>query len=173
MSTITVPGDIFGLLRRGSPVVFYPEDVRGITIGLVSRSGTSRAEVAYLNRGNPAGAPLPLAEVALDLTDATGRAHAAWWLASKMPTGQRPHHSPLETTSWVSGSFGWLLTNMREGHRGWRGSAGGLSVGTMPQVLPALADLDPNDVRLLPDGSRWVDAEALRRVVLHVAGVTP
>jgi hypothetical protein len=43
----------------------------------------------------------------------------------------------------------------------------------MPQVLPALADLDPNDVRLLPDGSRWVDAEALRRVVLHVAGVTP
>ena len=34
-----------------------------------------------------------------------------------------------------------------------------------------LADLDPNDDRRLPDGSRWVDAEALRRVVLHVAGV--
>ena len=29
------------------------------------------------------------------------------------------------------------------------------------------------DVRRLPDGSRWIDAEALRRVVLHVAGVTP
>jgi hypothetical protein len=36
-----------------------------------------------------------------------------------------------------------------------------------------LADLDPNDDRLLPDGSRRVDAEALRRVVLHVAGLAP
>jgi hypothetical protein len=38
-----------------------------------------------------------------------------------------------------------------------------------------LATLDPNDPRLLPDGSRWVDAEALRLVCLHVAGleVTP
>jgi hypothetical protein len=37
--------------------------------------------------------------------------------------------------------------------------------------VPALDDLDPEDPRLLPDGSRWVDAEALRRVVCHVAGV--
>ena len=39
--------------------------------------------------------------------------------------------------------------------------------------VPTLADLDPNDPRLLPDGSRWVDAEALRRVVLAVVGVAP
>ena len=37
---------------------------------------------------------------------------------------------------------------------------------------PVLLDLDASDPRLLPDGSRWVDAEALRRVVLHVAGVS-
>lgn len=38
--------------------------------------------------------------------------------------------------------------------------------GTKPDpscvVVPALADLDPNDDRRLPDGSRWVDALALR-----------
>jgi hypothetical protein len=40
-------------------------------------------------------------------------------------------------------------------------------------IVPTLADLDPADPRLLPDGSRLVDALALRRVVLHVAEVTP
>ena len=29
---------------------------------------------------------------------------------------------------------------------------------------------DPDDPRTLADGSRWVDAEALRRLVLSVAG---
>ena len=38
-------------------------------------------------------------------------------------------------------------------------------------VVPALANLDPNDPRLLPDGSRWVDAEALRLVCLHAVGL--
>jgi hypothetical protein len=37
--------------------------------------------------------------------------------------------------------------------------------------VPTIADLDPTDHRRLPDGSRWVDAEALRRVVIHVAGL--
>lgn len=33
-----------------------------------------------------------------------------------------------------------------------------------------LADLDPHDPTPLPDGSRRVDALALRSVCLHVAG---
>ena len=37
-----------------------------------------------------------------------------------------------------------------------------------PQDIPTLDGLDPNDPTLLPDGSRWVDAEALARVLLHV-----
>jgi len=48
----------------------------------------------------------------------------------------------------------------------WTGSDG----SPLPRAL--LADLNPNDDTRLPDGSRRVDAEALRRVVLHVAGVT-
>lgn len=34
--------------------------------------------------------------------------------------------------------------------------------------VPALATLDPRDDRLLPDGSRWVDAAALAEVARHV-----
>lgn len=81
MTAFTLPGSIPGLLRRGSPVVFYPEE-------------------------------------------------------------------------------GLSTVSVMEGER-WR-------------VFDELGteDLDPlGDDRLLPDGSRWVDAEALRRVVLHVAGV--
>lgn len=33
-----------------------------------------------------------------------------------------------------------------------------------------ISGLDTNDPTLLPDGSRWVDAEALARVLLHVLG---
>jgi hypothetical protein len=35
--------------------------------------------------------------------------------------------------------------------------------------VPALAALNPNDGRRLPDGSRWVDAAALAAVARHVA----
>ena len=39
------------------------------------------------------------------------------------------------------------------------------------ELVPALAALDPNDPRPIPDGSRWVDARALLLVACHVAGV--
>ena len=38
-------------------------------------------------------------------------------------------------------------------------------------VVETLATLDPNDPRLLPDGSRLVDALALSLVARHVAGL--
>ena len=40
------------------------------------------------------------------------------------------------------------------------------------ELDPALAHLDPTDPRTLPDGSRWVDAEALRLVCLHLMEAT-
>ena len=70
----TLPGSIPGLLRRGSPVLF------GALPGVVVRTG--RLAVAWLT-GDPHVDQLVQADgVALDLSDATGRAHAAWYVAA-------------------------------------------------------------------------------------------
>ena len=67
-----LPGDIGGLLRRGSPTL------DGVVIALgVDGVGEHYAMVA--NTETETVYCEPLADIALDLTDATGRAHAAWW----------------------------------------------------------------------------------------------
>jgi hypothetical protein len=104
---------------------------------------------------------MPLHRLLLDLTDATGRAHAAWWLADRYG---RDHDEIPVAGPLHRGSGEWVMyapTSARADD--W------LRFG--PKSVPSLADLDPADHRLLPDGSRWEEAEALRRVVLHVAGV--
>lgn len=74
----TLPGDIPGLLRRGSPaygrrggklVVLSP------TSGAVGHALISDMKRSFLAR---------LAELELDLTDPTGRAHAAWWVGARL-----------------------------------------------------------------------------------------
>ena len=116
-------------------------------------------------------------QVAMDLTDATGRAHAAWWLGGvgaslhlacdghrrwELHGGERPRESALRAWEGIGPDARRLRGVPPE--YGWDA-----------EDVPALATLDPTDPRLLPDGSRRVDAEALRRVCLHVAGleVTP
>lgn len=73
-NTLTLPGDIPGLLRRGSPVLFRDE-CSDWTVLCVDGDEVCAA---------PAGeVPLGLWEMsddfALDLQDPTGRAHAAWF----------------------------------------------------------------------------------------------
>lgn len=74
----TLPGDIPGLLRRGSPVVWsgVPATVHLIGLQVLCLAwedgGSSYAEDDI--------AP---AECALDLTDPTGCAHAAWWIKAE------------------------------------------------------------------------------------------
>jgi len=96
----SVPGDILGLLKRGSPVWIdfwrshchdidatgdpdldgLPEDfqcrgvVTGIDDGVIS--------AAWLSSESEDGGADDIHQdwMTLDLTDATGRAHAAWWL---------------------------------------------------------------------------------------------
>jgi hypothetical protein len=93
-----------------------------------------------------------LRSIALDLTDATGRVHATWcWRLRYCPAVPLDH---------------WMRRSPELG--------GGYSLAGWadhPEYPDLLSDLDPDDPRTLPDGSRWVDAEALRRVVLHVAAV--
>lgn len=142
--TPTLPGDIPGLLRRCSPVL----------------SPTGSVGVVSLDPG-------AYAAYYLDLSDATGRAHAAWWLVATLWPEQLNRHE------WV-----WSRWSGTDGH--WQlGPPGAIpqrfsgcksSVYRYHGFVPTLSDLNYLDPRLLPDGSRWVDAEAMRRVVLHVAG---
>ena len=159
-AALTLPGTIPGLLRRGSPVIDDRGRRAAVTVWFVRQDfvtwtivGDDLDEIPKWQHGEglPAG-------VALDLTDATGRAHAAWWLAhATMP--QR--HNQHLTASWRFENGAWSLT-----------TAGGTSWWSGVRC-PAIAHLNPDDDTRLPDGSRWVDAEALRLVCLHVAGVQP
>lgn len=75
----SLPGDIPGLLRRGSPFVYVgPDRHRRGWIGLIEQvHHDGRARIAW-NAG--VHGVERLEHVALDLTDATARWHAALWL---------------------------------------------------------------------------------------------
>ena len=151
MSELTLLGTIPGLLRRGSPVISRDEYGVFLYDGVVCGTDDGGLVVANDNARWPAD----LSDVALDLTDATGRAHAAWWLCGATSGVWSPQTKGVWRVTWLDphGS-GMRLSRVFPGADDLR-----------------YLDLDPNDSRLLPDGSRWVDAEALRRVCLHVAGV--
>lgn len=75
----TLPGDIPRLLRRGSPIVYVgPNRHRRGWIGLIEQVyPDGQARIAW-NAG--VHGVEKLEHVALDLTDATARWHAALWL---------------------------------------------------------------------------------------------
>lgn len=76
MSTLltAVPGDIPGLLRRASPVLYAG------AAHVIDHMG-ERAAIMGSNTGLWA---MPFSGLLLDLTDPTGRAHAAWWLTGRL-----------------------------------------------------------------------------------------
>lgn len=171
MSELTLPGDIPGPLRRGSPVIYQPRP--RYQTSCLWRPGAEvvvlttwrRGEAMWVDVADAGGTEShPVICVALDLTDATGRAHAGLWLAHTLcPEIPEVVWAGLGVSTWTS----WdvprfnLTTVTREGRE--RRSVAQLGAD----------DLNPDDPRRLPDGSRWVDAEALRLVCLHVAGRAP
>lgn len=166
---LTLPGG-YGWIRGCSPVIWDAPD-GGRYQGVVGNLYEGGARVIITQ-------PYPvrtadyreregtLSALHLRLHDATGRTHAAWWLADRLYDD-----GPFVAVAIVPGTrllapyphFGLSTITALGGER-WRALD-----------CPALDDLDAEDPRLLPDGSRWVDAEALRRVCLHEAGleVTP
>lgn len=166
---VRLPGSLPRFLRECSPVALMRQIDRDIPVGtrgVVLRVVDANTFIVAFCWSTPPhnGDDEVIAEVSGEdiealLTDATGRAHAAWWLAK------------ADDARWSKAAIHgvWNLTTLKQdpaylttygAHNAWIN-------------VPSLADLDPNDPRLLPDGSRWVDAEALRRVCRHVAGVTP
>jgi len=81
----TLPGSIPGLLRRGSPVLLLAKDCADVPCVVISEAPGGR-------RGFRVGYPWPLddawvgdwppGDLLLDLTDPTGRAHAAWYVSA-------------------------------------------------------------------------------------------
>lgn len=182
MSRPTLPGTIPGLLRVGSPVIHWNGnrergDSRKATIihtweddgqtkFIDARMDPCDEEDWFCRSVDSSGA-IPR-QLDLDLTNATGRAHAAWWLAAQYGKtfikcraiwypGMRRH------------SDDWTLT---DGNCSLRYSTDSGRATSADELVPSLAGLSSFDPRRLPDGSRWVNAEALRLACLHVAGVT-
>ena len=90
MTAPTLPGDIQGLLRRGSPVV----PVRAHAWHTPSNGHPCSAKASSVVRAAPHPGytsvylcdwgNTPLDGVALDLSDPTGRVHAAWYYADRL-----------------------------------------------------------------------------------------
>ena len=173
MADLTLPGSIPGLLRRGSPVIYQQRGVgddvgggwsaidnaaRAPVRALVVDPMESRPAKVLLSTCRSSSVRARAVHVALDLTDATGRAHAAWWLASVF---------------WLQGGggshVGWSPDYLAG--RRWKlyAECDMKTFGAPGQdadvTVPSLADVDPL-------GPGWDEgAEALRIVCLHVAGM--
>lgn len=83
----TLPGDIPGLLRRGSPVLSF-----GAERATIHAIEGERYWCALTYSDPSISVPITVfrypPDLALDLTDPTGRAHAAWWARDRYE--QRP-----------------------------------------------------------------------------------
>ena len=156
----TLPCDIPGLLRRGSPVRVVGRSSWPSGVCIMPGDG----DLWLVSRGLRIPRQAAPQDLALDLSDATGRCHAAWWLAGHFALVSAPHE--LLRVTWTYRGM-WDLDGPRR-----RVKFAACVDSRFAVEVPALDVLViNNDRRTLPDGSRWVDAEALRCVCLHVAGL--
>jgi hypothetical protein len=151
------PGSVPGVLRRGSPVC----------AGMVGRAVSVGEDAGYSDGRIIVATPYKTLntfckrDLALDLTDATGRAHLAWWLAGNTVNMRYPSQTTgrFEPRTLCPGH--WQVSTSDNFH----------PLTWSAEHVPSISALDPDDPRLLPDGSRLVDAIALSLVARHVAGL--
>lgn len=144
---------------------------------------------------DPKGSPWSHSHLALRLDLEPGRACAAWWLAQTVPalkgrgTGATFEYYGRVAMTLKKGRVSTTDQTVPTSSASWRlilhgtgrdTKAHGYEIlfakhdnGWPPRYLlpkAVLSGLDSDDPRTLADGSRWVDAEALRRLVLDAAG---
>ena len=172
-SGLHLPSDIPGLRRLGTPVVCterywdgtsYHPGVEVGQRGVVAAVGP--LEIAWLNEDGSVDAILDAdpAHVGVDLEDATGRAHATWWLADRLGLIPGGPHQYMRVTWRYRGL--WDLDGPLR-RICFSSAHSSRSIIAVPGLMGLIRD---NETRALSDDSRWVDAEALRLVCLHVAG---
>jgi hypothetical protein len=100
----SVPGDISGLLRRWSPVLVTIDSdkppVHGMVLEPVFESDESDARCLVWSERNGRDNKAAMF-VALDLTDATGRAHAAWWVRATVERQTDAWRNVARATEWA------------------------------------------------------------------------
>ena len=78
MSGLTLPGDIEGLRRAGTPLVVVSGISKGAVGSQVVTDGPPVPGVVHMANEHATWDEVPTS-VEVDLTDPTGRVHAAWW----------------------------------------------------------------------------------------------
>lgn len=136
MTDLTLPGTLPGLLRRGSPVEF--DGFPGVVVQEYAGGGF------HVTRYDRRDAVADADELALDLSDPTGEAHALWWLGMRCGL---PLALAMEAHLTLDGE-GWSITV--DGSRWAWGHYG----DAFQKCVPALRDV--------------IDRrEALRLICLH------
>lgn len=176
MERITLPGLIPGLFWQCSPVIntgtqLVPLGKKGVIVSVVEEN--RGIEVAF---GNDESVVAGQDCFALDLEDPTGRAHAIWCLANTVPMRFNFHSlSQISFDVTVPSANRWSLRvcDFRLTNRNYDliSFSAEDSEDSHHIKIESLAGLDCRDNEILEDESRWVDAEALRRICLHVAGL--
>jgi hypothetical protein len=155
MAALTVPATLPGVLRVGTPLLWCGEPC----LYLRPTGDPIYGDSVVVSIEHTIARLVVLPECAVNLTDATGRAHVAWAVAAALGAP-----FPTQATFMASVTGGppdwvceWPETHIEDsmGCKAW---------------APAFVGHNINDDTRLPDGSRWVDAEALRLVALHVLG---
>lgn len=85
---ITLPGEIPGLVRKGSTVCKAPPD-SDRQYCVIGNIGTWLRAIPSGNGGMDS--MRPAAELLLDLSDPTSRIHAAWWVIERGPVTDEEH----------------------------------------------------------------------------------
>lgn len=173
MNKVTLPGSIPWLLRRGSPVIGKDSGQEGV-ISYISDLGSFPISILSFDE-DWLVVKRNCNDLLLDLEDPTGRAHAIWWLATNVKIDCIDFSGIRFCTAWRNR---WNLLSEDDRLDSGEGDANDIiafsymnSVSSYHIKIKELETLDSDDKKLLPDGSRWVDAEALRRICLHVAGL--
>ena len=124
----SIPGDIPGLLRRGSPVLVLVDSdglavVRGVVLDPSIEPNEADPRCLTWNERNGRDNKAQMF-VRLDLTDATGRAHAAWWAAQR--------ESTLDDVAWMQ-----LSAARNRAERGWEMDP--IQIDTLARLVLRLA----------------------------------